>query len=184
MIDRRRLLLSAAAAILAAPAIAQQVVRIPWEWQPMDVEIAPGLAPGVIHVDVASTWLYLTLADGLARRYKIAVGAAGRNFQGTAQVGRKAEWPAWTPTPEMIAVEPEVYGPMAGGPARRAEMNPLGARALYSYQGRVDTMYRIHGTPQPWTLGQSFSSGCIRLANEHAVDLYDRVPVGTAVVAA
>jgi lipoprotein-anchoring transpeptidase ErfK/SrfK len=167
---------------LAAPAVAQQVVRIPRDWLPTDVEIAPGLAPGVIHVDVAGTWLYLTLADGLARRYKTAVGAVGRTFTGQAQVGRKAEWPSWTPTAAMIRMEPAVYGPVAGGLPGGHELNPLGARALYLYQGGRDTMFRIHGTPQPWTMGQSFSSGCIRLINDHAIDLYDRVAVGTQVV--
>jgi len=173
---------SAAASLLAAPALAQQVVRIPRDWLPTDVEVNPGLDAGIIHVDVAGTWLYFTLGPGLARRYKIAVGAAGRNFQGQARVARKAEWPSWTPTASMIAVEPEVYGPMAGGLPGGHEMNPLGARALYLYQGNHDTMYRIHGTPQPWTMGQSFSSGCMRLINDHAIDLYDRVAVGTTVV--
>ncbi len=119
-----------------------------------------------------------------ARRYKIAVGAAGRNFQGRTPVGRKAEWPAWTPTASMIALEPEVYGPFAGGLPGGHPYNPLGARALYLYQGRRDTLYRIHGTPQPWSIGQSFSSGCIRLVNEHAIDLYDRVELGAAVTVA
>lgn len=182
---RRRFLLTAgAAALLASPLPAQQapaVIRFPREWLPTDVAINPGLTPGVIHVDTANTWLYLTLADGLARRYKIAVGAAGRNFRGQAHVGRKAEWPPWRPTANMIRLEPEVYGPFAAGLPGGHPLNPLGARALYLHQGRRDTMYRIHGTPQPWTIGQSFSSGCIRLVNEHAIDLYDRVPLGTAV---
>ncbi len=182
MLTRRRMIAAAAASALAAPALAQQVVRIPRDWLPTDVAIAPGLQPGVIHVDVAGTWLYLTLADGLARRYKTAVGAAGRTFTGQAHVGRKAEWPSWTPTASMIRMEPAVYGPVAGGLPGGHELNPLGARALYLYQGGRDTMFRIHGTPQPWTMGQSFSSGCIRLINDHAIDLYDRVAVGTPVV--
>ncbi len=182
MITRRNVVLTGAAALLAAPAIAQEVVRFPREWLPTDVAIAPGQEPGVIHVDVAGTWLYLTLGSDRARRYKIAVGAAGRNFSGLARVGRKAEWPSWTPTASMIAIEPEVYGPVAGGLPGGDARNPLGARALYLYQGSRDTMYRIHGTPQPWTIGQSFSSGCIRLINDHAIDLYDRVDVGTAVL--
>lgn len=184
MIPRRRLILAAAASLLAAPAVAQRVVRIPRDRLPTDLEVAPGLEPGVSHVDTGGTWLYLTLAERWARRYKIAVGAMGRNFQGLARVGRKAEWPSWTPTAAMIAAEPEVYGPMAGGCPGGHRMNPLGARALSLYRRSRDTMYRIHGTPQPWTIGQSFSSGCIRLVNDHAIDLYDRVPVGTPVVVA
>jgi len=187
MPNRRQFLttLTAAALVtpLAAPAVlAQNVYRFPYEWLPTEVPVNAGLAPGTIHVHVASTWLYLTLSDGVARRYKIAVGAAGRNFTGTARVGRKAEWPGWTPTASMIAAEPEIYGPVAGGLPGGHDLNPLGARALYMYQGNRDTMYRIHGTPQPWTIGQSFSSGCIRLINDHAIDLYDRVPVGAQVV--
>jgi lipoprotein-anchoring transpeptidase ErfK/SrfK len=181
---RRTFILSAAASLLAAPALAQQVVRIPRDWLPTDVEIRPGIPAGEIRVDVAGTWLYLTLADGLARRYKIAVGAAGRAFQGRALVARKAEWPSWIPTAQMIAYEPEVYGPYRAGLPGGHAMNPLGAAALYLYQGGRDTYFRIHGTPQPWTMGQSFSSGCMRLINDHMIDLYERVPVGTQVIAA
>ena len=112
------------------------------------------------------------------------MGAAGRTFTGQAHVGRKAEWPSWMPTADMIRAEPAVYGPFRGGLPGGHAMNPLGARALYLYQGGRDTMFRIHGTPQPWTMGQSFSSGCIRLVNEHAVDLYDRVEVGALVTSA
>jgi lipoprotein-anchoring transpeptidase ErfK/SrfK len=186
MQNRRKMMLTAiaaAAASLAAPAVlAENVFRLPREWLPTDVAINPGLTPGVIHVHTATTWLFLTLGDGVARRYKIAVGAAGQNFSGQARVARKAEWPSWTPTANMIRTEPEVYAQFAGGLPGGHEWNPLGARALYLYQGNQDTLYRIHGTPQPWTMGQSFSSGCIRLINEHAIDLYDRVPVGTQVV--
>lgn len=191
MLTRRRMIAATAAAAFALPAIAAplasppaQVVRIPRDWLPTDVEIAPGLPPGTIYVDVAGTWLYLGLAEAMARRYKVAVGALGRTFTGQAYVGRKAEWPAWVPTSSMIQVEPEVYGPFAGGLPGGHEMNPLGARALYLYQGGRDTMFRIHGTPQPWTMGQAFSSGCIRLINDHSIDLYDRVAVGTQVASA
>ncbi len=184
MTTRRRFLAATAASLLATPALAQRVVRIPRDWLPTDIEVNPALDPGVIHVDVEGTWLYLITEPGLGRRYKIAVGAPGRNFQGEAYVARKAEWPSWTPTADMIRAEPEVYGPWAGGLPGGHDYNPLGARALYLYQGNRDTMYRIHGTPQPWTMGQSFSSGCIRLINDHAIDLYDRVPVGTRVMVA
>ncbi len=179
----RHVLATLGAGLLAAPALAQEqrVVRFPRDWLPTDVEVNAGLEPGVIHVDTANTWLYLTLADGVARRYKIAVGAAGRNYRGRAHVGRKAEWPSWRPTASMIRIEPQVYAQFAAGLPGGHPMNPLGARALYLYEGSRDTMYRIHGTPQPWTIGRSFSSGCVRLVNEHAIDLYDRVPVGTTV---
>ena len=184
MTTRRRFLAAAAASLLAAPALAQQVVRFPRDWLPTDVGVGASLPAGVIYVDVGGTWLYLGLGDGQGRRYKIAVGAPGRTFAGEAHVGRKAEWPRWTPTREMIAAEPEVYGPFAGGLPGGHPYNPLGSRALYLYQGGRDTFYRIHGTPQPWTMGRSFSSGCIRLINDHAEDLYERVPVGTRVIAA
>ena len=193
MFTRRRFLAAGAAAAglagpvsaqIAMPAVARDVVRIPRDWLPTEVEVVPGLTPGAIHVDTADTWLYLILSDGLARRYKVAVGAAGRQFQGAAYVARKAEWPAWRPTPGMIAIEPEVYGPYAAGLPGGHAMNPLGSRALYLYQGGRDTFFRIHGTPQPWTMGQSFSSGCVRLINDHIEDLYERVPLGAWVVAA
>jgi lipoprotein-anchoring transpeptidase ErfK/SrfK len=171
-----------AAALIAPAVIAQEVFQLPADWVPMDIAVNPGLTTGAIYVDTANTWLYLTLADGAARRYKIAVGAAGRNFSGQAHVARKAEWPRWTPTASMIRAEPDVYRQFAGGLPGGHEWNPLGARALYLYQGNRDTLYRIHGTPQPWTMGRSFSSGCIRMVNEHAIDLYDRVPVGTPVL--
>ncbi|MBP1806543.1 L,D-transpeptidase [Rubellimicrobium aerolatum] len=184
MTTRRRFLAATAASLLAAPALAGEVVRIPRDWLPTDVEIEPGTPVGQISVDVADTWLYLTVADGVARRYKIAVGAPGRNFQGVAYVARKAEWPAWKPTPEMIAIEPHVYGKFHAGLPGGHPMNPLGARALYLYQDGRDTFFRIHGTPQPWTMGQAFSSGCPRMINDHIVDLYERVPVGTWVISA
>ncbi len=184
MTTRRRFLAAGAASLLAAPAVAQQVVRIPRDWMPTDVEVGGSLPAGTIYGDVENTWLYLGLGDGMARRYKIAVGAPGRTFQGEAYVARKAEWPSWIPTREMIAIEPEVYGPFADGLPGGHASNPLGARALYLYQNGRDTLYRIHGTPQPWTMGQKFSSGCLRLINDHAIDLYERVPVGTRVVVA
>ena len=181
-VTRRAAILGGLAASLAAPALGQEVFRFPGEWLPADIAVRPGVAPGFIQVDTANLWLYLSVADGVARRYKIAVGAAGRNFSGRARVGRKAEWPSWTPTANMIRAEPDLYGPFRNGLPGGHEMNPMGARALYLYQGSRDTMYRIHGTPQPWTIGQSFGSGCIRMLNDHAIDLYDRVPVGTEVL--
>jgi lipoprotein-anchoring transpeptidase ErfK/SrfK len=184
VINRRHLILSAGAAslALATPALAQKVIRIPKDWQPTDVEVKPGLKPGVIYVDVEGTWLYLALQDGVARRYKTSVGAPGRNLKGVARVGRKEEWPSWTPTAAMIRAEPKIYTKYRGGLAGGDPTNPLGARAMYIYQGNRDTYTRIHGTPWPQIIGTSFSSGCVRLMNDHVIDLYDRVPVGTRVV--
>ncbi len=185
MHTRRQFLSSAAAvgtaSILAAPAVAQTVVRIPREWLPTDVEIQAGLPTGMIHVDTPGRWLYLITGESAARRYKIAVGGIGRNFSGQATVRRKATWPAWTPTQNMIRLEPDVYGPYAGGLPGGHPRNPLGSAALYLYVGGRDTYYRIHGTPQPWTMGRGFSSGCVRMINEHMDDLYARVPIGTQV---
>ena len=180
---RRGFLAATGSSLLAAPAYAQTVVRIPHDYLPRDIEVPTDVTPGMIHVDTGGTWLYWVHAPGEARRYKVAVGAAGRAFDGMATVRRKAEWPSWVPTADMIAHEPAVYGPYRNGLPGGHERNPLGARALYLYRGGRDTLFRIHGTPQPWTMGQSFSSGCVRLINEHMIDLYDRVPVGTPVIA-
>lgn len=117
----------------------------------------------------------------MAMRYGVAVGRSGLQSPGTYTIRRKVEWPSWTPTANMIAREPEVYGPYASGVPGGPD-NPLGARALYLYDdaGR-DTYLRIHGTPQPWTIGTSASSGCVRLVNDHVMRLYLEVPLDTAV---
>lgn len=186
MQTRRQFLSTAAAAgtitAFAAPGVAQTVFEIPREWLPHEVELQSALPEGVIYVDTPETWLYLGQGGTTARRYKIAVGAAGRNFSGQATVQRKAEWPSWVPTQNMIRLEPDVYGPFAGGLPGGHPNNPLGSAALYLYVGGRDTYYRIHGTPQPWTMGQAFSSGCVRLINEHMDDLYARVQVGAQVI--
>ncbi len=133
--------------------------------------------PGTIIIDTVQNFLYLVGPDGTARRYGVGTGKPGFEWAGTHRVTRKAEWPDWRPPAEMIARE-RAKGRvlpvhMAGGPE-----NPLGARALYL----GSTLYRIHGTNQPWTIGQAVSSGCIRMRNEDVVDLYERVGVGTKVV--
>ena len=136
---------------------------------------------GVIVVAPRDRYLYLTEANGTARRYGIGVGRAGLAFSGSAIVGRKAKWPSWRPTDNMIRREPNKYaryaGGMPGGPG-----NPLGSRALYLYRDGRDTLYRIHGTTEPWTIGKAVSNGCIRMVNDHVEELYERVPVGTRVV--
>src|SRR3954462_11416967 len=129
--------------------------------------------PGTIIVQTAERHLYLIQGNGRALRYGIGVGRDGFTWQGLVKISRKAEWPDWTPPPEMIERQPYLPRFMAGGPG-----NPLGARALYLGA----TVYRIHGTTAPDTIGHAVSSGCFRLVNEEIIDLYDRVAVGTKVV--
>jgi lipoprotein-anchoring transpeptidase ErfK/SrfK len=135
-----------------------------------------GEQPGTIVIETKARQLYLVLPGRKAMRYGVAVGDEAFGWTGTAQIARKAEWPAWNPPPEMVKRWPHVH-PMEGGPA-----NPLGARALYLYQGNKDTLYRIHGTNEPETIGRAVSSGCIRMRNIDVVDLYTRVGTGTKVV--
>jgi lipoprotein-anchoring transpeptidase ErfK/SrfK len=129
--------------------------------------------PGTIIVHTSERFLYLIQGNGRALRYGIGVGREGFQWQGLLKISRKQEWPDWTPPPEMIARQPYLPRFMAGGPG-----NPLGARALYLGA----TVYRIHGTNQPQTIGSAVSSGCFRLVNNDVVDLFERVPVGTKVV--
>ena len=139
---------------------------------------APVNAPrGSILVETGQHHLFLMEGDGQARRYGIAVGATGHAWSGTARIGRKAKWPNWYPTDEMRRETPGIPRMIPGGAA-----NPLGARALYLYQGGRDTLYRIHGTTEPWGIGTDVSSGCIRMINEDAIDLFDRVAIGAQVI--
>ena len=135
---------------------------------------------GTIIVDPYDHYLYYVLGNNTALRYRVGVGEAGRNFSGRATVRRKAEWPRWTPTANMLREDPDLYGPHRGGMEGGLE-NPLGARAMYLYRNGRDTMYRIHGTYAPWSIGQSVSAGCIRMFNHDAIDLYERVETGTRV---
>ena len=130
-------------------------------------------APGTIIIDTPNTYLYLVLGNGQAMRYGIGIGRDGFTWSGTQTITRKAEWPAWTPPPEMIARQPYLPRHMTGGPG-----NPLGARAMYL----GNTIYRIHGTNAPETIGTRVSSGCLRLTNEDVTDLYSRVSIGTKVI--
>ena len=138
---------------------------------------------GTIVVDPGSKYLYLVQSGGRAMRYGIGVGKAGFEWSGAAHIGWKQKWPKWTPPAEMIQRRPDLEkwsaenGGMPGGPT-----NPLGARALYLMQGGVDTLYRLHGTPQWASIGTAASSGCIRLMNQDVIDLYERVPNGAKVV--
>jgi lipoprotein-anchoring transpeptidase ErfK/SrfK len=143
-------------------------------------------APGTIVIDPGSHFLYLLLPGGQAVRYGVGVGAEGFAWSGVASVHTKQQWPDWYPPAEMLERKPELKAHMVqlqsglgmhGGPE-----NPIGARALYLWQGNRDTLYRIHGTNEPWTIGQNVSAGCIRLTNDDIADLYDRTPIGTKVV--
>jgi lipoprotein-anchoring transpeptidase ErfK/SrfK len=136
--------------------------------------------PGTIIVDPGNHFLYHVEGGGKATRYGVGVGRQGFAWNGVAAIRRKAEWPVWTPPPEMTKRDKDAAkfaSGMPGGPD-----NPLGARAMYLYEGDRDTLYRIHGTTEPWSIGQSMSSGCIRLLNQDIVDLYNRVPLGTKVI--
>jgi lipoprotein-anchoring transpeptidase ErfK/SrfK len=136
---------------------------------------------GTVVVDTAARHLYLVEGNGRAMRYGIGVGKAGLAFAGNATINRKAEWPHWSPTENMMNREPARYRKLAGGMAGGIE-NPLGPRAMYLYQGDRDTMFRIHGTTEPETIGTAVSSGCIRLMNQDVIDLYSRVKTGSRVV--
>jgi lipoprotein-anchoring transpeptidase ErfK/SrfK len=137
--------------------------------------------PGTIVVDPYHRFLYLVMKNGKALRYGVGVAKAGLQFKGSATIARKAEWPHWTPTPDMIKRQPKLYEPLASG-LDGGLKNPLGARALYLFRGGKDTLYRLHGTNQPWSIGHAVSSGCIRLLDQDIIDLYRRVPKGARVV--
>jgi lipoprotein-anchoring transpeptidase ErfK/SrfK len=150
---------------------------IPERYRAAVVQVAPGLVPNDIHIVPQSYHLYFILPGDYAIRYGVAVGQEGLGWHGQAVIGRKVEWPSWRPTDEMIERNPARYAKyaegMPGGPD-----NPLGARALYFFQGDRDTAIRIHGTLEPASIGASASNGCFRMYNSHVIDLYNRVPVG------
>jgi lipoprotein-anchoring transpeptidase ErfK/SrfK len=153
--------------------LADDGYRLDPEWQKQMVLYRTTEAPGTIIISTAERHLYLVQPGGRALRYGIGVGRDGFQWQGLVNITRKAEWPDWTPPPEMIARQPYLPRFMAGGPG-----NPLGARAMYLGA----TVYRIHGTNRPDTIGTAISSGCFRLVNADVADLYDRVPLGTKVI--
>ncbi|NHT78817.1 lipoprotein-anchoring transpeptidase ErfK/SrfK [Rhizobium sp. PP-F2F-G38] len=151
------------------------------ELRRQEVAYVSATAPGTIVVDTPARRLYYVLDNGRAMRYGIGVGREGYALAGNAYIGRKAEWPSWTPTPNMIRRDPgrnlKYAGGLPGGPN-----NPLGARAIYLYRNGNDTMFRIHGTNQPRSIGHAMSSGCVRMLNHDVVDLYGRVKAGGQVV--
>lgn len=156
-----------------APSEDQDAVETPARFRRQTVSYSTREAPGTIIIDTPNTYLYYVLGNGQAIRYGIGVGRDGFTWSGTQSVTKKAEWPDWTPPPEMIQRQPYLPRHMAGGPG-----NPLGARAMYL----GGTVYRIHGTNAPDTIGKHVSSGCIRLTNDDVSDLYSRVNVGTKVI--
>lgn len=184
MFTRRTFLTSAsvAAATVALPGAALAYTP-PKIFQPTQVRISDAFATGEIVILPKSYFLYHVTGPRTAMRYGIAVAREGLGYSGVATIKRKVEWPTWRPTEEMIERDPKVYGKfkdnedrMEGGPN-----NPLGARALYLYEGNKDTYIRIHGTTAPKSIGHNASSGCFRMINDHVIDLYDRVPIGTKV---
>lgn len=200
MLDRRGFLIGSAA-LVASPAVASSHGQDRWDaWDaevtppdydpgktnpwglhprllPTRVQARAGLAPGDIHVDAIARYLYHIQQDGSAMRYGVAIGRDGLYEPGTYTIRRKAKWPSWTPTPAMIAREPEIYAKFADGMAPGPD-NALGSRALYLYLGERDTYLRIHGTPLPRSIGSRASSGCVRMVMAHVNDLYDQVQTG------
>jgi lipoprotein-anchoring transpeptidase ErfK/SrfK len=152
---------------------AAETAVVPEVYRRQPVFYRTSAPPGTIIIDTPSRFLYLIGNTNTALRYGVGVGRDGFQWNGLLQVTRKAEWPDWTPPPEMIERQPYLPRFMAGGPG-----NPMGARALYLGH----TVYRIHGTNAPETIGHAVSSGCFRLVNEQIVDLYERVPVGAKVI--
>jgi lipoprotein-anchoring transpeptidase ErfK/SrfK len=192
-LHRRAFIAGAVSTLAAGPALAAKVegddpyplpkfnyMSIPEDFRPALVEYTGRQLPGTIIVKTADRHLFLVLGDGQAIRYGCAVGKDGFRWAGLADVGRKVMWPKWTPPKEMIARSPEKAkwaNGMPGGPE-----NPLGARALYLFQNGQDTLYRIHGTTEPQSIGKNASSGCIRMINQDVIDLFRRAPIGTRVV--
>jgi lipoprotein-anchoring transpeptidase ErfK/SrfK len=160
---------------LASPPYAE--AQIAEQYKRQTVDYPRKEVPGTIVVDTDNRYLYFVLPRGQAIRYGVTVGEEALAWSGVAKIGRMQEWPAWVPTEEIkhrLGNIPNYVGP---GP-----QNPMGARALYLYDGNKDTLYRIHGTNQPEYIGHAISSGCIRMTNEDAIDLYNRVKIGTLVV--
>ncbi len=187
---RGLLVVAGLAAVAAAPAFGAQPQELqvleqpgyvptpeeellPAEYRPQPVYFRSNEPAGTIIIHTDERFLYVVQGNGQAIRYGIGVGRDGFQWQGLLKVSRKSEWPDWRPPAEMIERQPYLPRFMAGGPG-----NPLGARALYL----GDTVYRIHGTNQPQTIGHAVSSGCFRLVNRDVIDLYDRIPVGTKVI--
>lgn len=156
------------------------ITKVPRQYRRTTVSYPTSEAPGTIIVDTGEKHLYFVLPGGSAVRYGIGVGREGFEWQGTARIGMKREWPVWTPPAQMIRRQPELAkwrGGMPPGPG-----NALGARALYLFNKGGDMGYRLHGTPEWWSIGKAMSSGCIRMLNQDIIDLYDRAEEGAKVI--
>ncbi|WP_198338411.1 L,D-transpeptidase [Labrenzia sp. VG12] len=153
------------------------------EFRRQRISYPTGEAPGTVIVDTSKFYLYLVEPSGTAMRYGVGLGRQGFEWSGRARIAWKRPWPTWTPPDEMIAREPhlEQFSARNGGMAPGLD-NPLGARALYIFQGKVDTLYRLHGTAETASIGRAVSSGCVRLVNQDVIDLYDRVRPGAEIV--
>ena len=167
------------------PVLAVDLSKIDPAFLRAEVDYPGEEAPGTIVVDPAARYLYYVQPGARAMRYGVGVGKQGFEWNGTATINSKQEWPDWYPPAEMIArrpdIQPQLVQLQSGVGVPVGLRNPIGARGLYLWQGGKDTLYRIHGTTEPHTIGQSVSSGCIRMINQDVIHLYDRVPVGTEV---
>jgi lipoprotein-anchoring transpeptidase ErfK/SrfK len=164
-----------------APIFASEANEVPYRFRRREVDYETTELPGTIVVDSEKRYLYHVLGQGRAMRYGVGVGDDGKTWTGRATVRRKVEWPVWRPTPEHIAKYPKLEKWRVDGmPGGRD--NPMGARALYLFQGKVDTLYRIHGTNKPKGIGRKVTSGCLRMLNVDVVHLYERVEIGTEVL--
>jgi lipoprotein-anchoring transpeptidase ErfK/SrfK len=181
----RRLFLSAMVSgltVAAFPALAVAAMQNRLPYQGAEIVYFENYEqPGTIIIDTGKRALFYILSDSEAIRYGIAVGKEGFSWAGIAEIGRKIEWPRWTPPAPMIKRRPELAKFAGGMPGGRPD-NPLGARALYLFANGRDTLFRIHGTNEPQSIGTAASSGCIRMLNEEVVELYDRVEIGTKVI--
>ncbi|QIG50477.1 L,D-transpeptidase [Nordella sp. HKS 07] len=162
------------------PVFESDAKEIPYKYRRRTVDYATAEPPGTIVVDTGQKFLFHVQGNGQATRYGVGVGKAGRTWYGEAVIGRKEKWPVWVPTPEHLAEFPDMAKFTSGMPGGKD--NPMGARALYLYQGDVDTVIRIHGAVKPSLIGKKTTAGCISLINIDVIHLYDRVELGTRVV--
>jgi len=191
MLSRRAVLAGLGSCLIARPALADAAddpyPLPPFDYSKLKPQFRPSVVqytgrqfPGTVIVDTAARQIYLVVEGGSAIRWGCAVGKDGFRWAGQADVGRKVMWPRWTPPKEMIERHPEKAKWASGMPG--GYENPLGARALYLFQNGNDTLYRIHGTTEPMSIGTNASSGCIRMISQDVIELYRRVPVGSKVI--